>query len=59
VLSKIQPTGPFVDEWKKGLAVLSDVEQVDVSLGLSSAAMAVKDENELVGSLLQSSYPGC
>ena len=28
--------------------ILKDVEEVDISLALSSAAFAVKDENELV-----------
>ena len=43
-------TGPFADEWKKAFADISkEVEEVDISLALSSAAFAVKDENELVG----------
>jgi len=50
VLSKDTSTGPFVDEWKKVSADISDkVVEVDIASALSSAALAVKDENELVG----------
>lgn len=42
--------GPFTDEWKKTIDNVKDVEQVDISIGMSSAAMAVKDEKELVNS---------
>ena len=49
-IPKDSSTGPFADEWKKALGdILKDVEEVDISLALSSAAFAVKDENELVG----------
>jgi nucleosome binding factor SPN SPT16 subunit len=42
-------TGPFADEWKKAFGEISkDVEEVDISVALSSAAFAVKDETELV-----------
>ena len=44
-----EPTGPFVDEWKKAFGDISkDVQEVDVSAALSIAAFAVKDESELV-----------
>jgi len=46
-MSKLEVTGPFVDEWKKMFADMSkDVEEVDISPALSTA-FAVKDENEL------------
>lgn len=39
-----------MDEWKKVFEGISgDLEQVDISGALSGAALAVKDENELVG----------
>lgn len=39
-----------MDEWKKAYGDISkEVEEVDISLALSGAAFAVKDENELVG----------
>ena len=48
MISKVNPIGPFVEEWKKCLGELSgDVEEVDVSPGLSQA-LAIKDETELV-----------
>jgi len=48
-IAKDQSTGPFVDEWKKAFGDISkEVEEVDISVALSSAAFAVKDENELV-----------
>ena len=47
VISKDTSTGPFVQEWKTAFADISkDVEEIDISPALS-AAMAVKDENEL------------
>ena len=49
VILKDASTGPFIDEWKKVYAEISDkVEEVDIAPALSSAALAVKDENELV-----------
>ena len=49
VLLKDTSSGPFIDEWKKVYAEISDkVEEVDVAQAISSAALAVKDENELV-----------
>ncbi|KAI1005200.1 FACT complex subunit [Podosphaera aphanis] len=48
VLSKDTTTGPFVEEWKSSFSKNSkDVEEVDVSVAISSAALAIKDENEL------------
>lgn len=50
VIAKDASSGPFADEWKKAYGDISkDVEEVDISLALSGAAFAVKDENELVG----------
>ena len=47
-IAKDTSTGPFVDEWKSASAELSSsMEEVDISSALSSAALAVKDENEL------------
>ena len=44
-----EPTGPFVDEWKKSFGeIAKDVQEVDVSQALSVAAFAVKDGNELL-----------
>ena len=38
-----------MEEWKKAYENISkEVEEVDISLALSGAAFAVKDENELV-----------
>jgi mevalonate pyrophosphate decarboxylase len=49
VILKDASTGPFIDEWKKVYAEISDkVEEVDIAPALSSAALAVKDENEPV-----------
>ncbi|KAI9670136.1 MAG: FACT complex subunit spt16 [Caeruleum heppii] len=48
VLSKDTSAGPFVDEWKKAYGeIFKEVEEVDITLALSSAAFSVKDENEL------------
>lgn len=50
ILPKDTSSGPFIDEWKKVYGTISkDMEEVDISTALSSAALAVKDENELVG----------
>lgn len=47
VLTKEVSTGPFVTEWKAAFSEISkEVEEVDIAPALS-AAMAVKDENEL------------
>jgi nucleosome binding factor SPN SPT16 subunit len=49
VLTKDPATGPFVDEWKAAFGEIEkDVDQVDMSLALSAAALLVKDEKELV-----------
>lgn len=49
ILPKDTSNGPFIDEWKKVYSNISkDVEEVDIGPALSSAALAVKDENELV-----------
>ena len=49
MFSKGQASGPFADEWAKAFGDISkDVEEVDISNALSSGALAVKDENELV-----------
>jgi nucleosome binding factor SPN SPT16 subunit len=49
-LTKDTSSGPFVDEWKKAYGDISkSVEEVDIAAAISSAALAVKDENELVG----------
>jgi nucleosome binding factor SPN SPT16 subunit len=49
VLPKDTSSGPFIDEWKKIYSDISDkVEEVDIAPALSAAALAVKDENELV-----------
>ncbi|KAF2488992.1 SPT16-domain-containing protein [Lophium mytilinum] len=48
VMAKDNATGPFAEEWKTALEGISkDVEQVDLGLILSNAALAVKDEKEL------------
>ncbi|ROV96304.1 hypothetical protein VMCG_07648 [Cytospora schulzeri] len=48
VLSKDASKGPFVDEWKEVFAEnCKDVEEVDVTQALSSAAFSAKDEAEL------------
>ena len=49
VLPKDTSSGPFVDEWKKAYGIIAkEVEEVDITLALSAAALSVKDENELV-----------
>jgi len=41
--------GPFADEWNsKYETIAKEIEEVDISAGLSTAALAVKDEKELV-----------
>lgn len=48
-IAKDTSVGPFIDEWKKAFDEISkDVEEVDITPALSAAALAVKDENELV-----------
>lgn len=52
IIAKDTSAGPFADEWKKAYGDISkEVEEVDISLALSGAAFAVKDEIELVGPL--------
>jgi len=49
VLPKVEATGPFVEEWKKIYQNISkDVEEVDIAPAISTAALAVKDGEELV-----------
>lgn len=49
ILPKDTSNGPFIEEWKKVYGNISkDVEEVDITPALSAAALAVKDENELV-----------
>ena len=49
VLAKIQSTGPFAEEWKEAFGkIASDAEEVDVTNAISSVALSVKDERELV-----------
>ncbi|MCJ1250008.1 FACT complex subunit spt16 [Trapelia coarctata] len=48
VVAKDPSTGPFVEEWKKVYAeAAKDLEEVDITVALSAAALAAKDENEL------------
>jgi nucleosome binding factor SPN SPT16 subunit len=48
-IPKDTSAGPFADEWRAAFGEASkDVEEVDISPALSSAALSVKDENELV-----------
>ena len=50
IIAKDTSAGPFADEWKKTFGDISkEIEEIDISVALSSAAFAVKDENELVG----------
>lgn len=56
VVAKDTASGPFADEWKKAYGDISkDVEEVDIAPALSIAALAVKDEVELVGEQLNES----
>jgi nucleosome binding factor SPN SPT16 subunit len=49
VLTKDTSAGPFVEQWKKVYSEISkEVEEVDIANAISSAALAVKDEKELV-----------
>lgn len=51
-MTKDTSSGPFIDEWKKCYGQISkDVEEVDIAPAISAAALAVKDENELVSDL--------
>ena len=53
-IAKDTSTGPFADEWRKAFGDMSkEVEEVDIATAISSAALAIKDENELVRVLLQ------
>jgi nucleosome binding factor SPN SPT16 subunit len=48
-MTKDSATGPFAEEWKTALEGISkDTEQVDLGPILSNAALATKDEKELV-----------
>jgi nucleosome binding factor SPN SPT16 subunit len=52
VLAKDISSGPFIDEWKKTFSEISkDVEEVDISQAISSGALAIKDEVELVSAI--------
>lgn len=56
ILAKDTATGPFAEEWKKAYGgVAKEMEEVDISPALSIAALAVKDETELVGQMLHGS----
>ena len=49
VIAKDNAAGKFIDEWKAAYGQISkDVEEVDISVALSMAAFAIKDEHELV-----------
>ncbi|KAB8241585.1 FACT complex subunit spt16 [Aspergillus flavus] len=49
VLPKDTAAGPFAEDWKRAFAnITQDVEEVDISPALSSAAFSVKDTDELV-----------
>ncbi|KAE8348222.1 FACT complex subunit spt16 [Aspergillus coremiiformis] len=49
VLPKDTAAGPFAEEWRRSFAsIAQDVEEVDISPALSSAAFSVKDTDELV-----------
>ena len=42
-------SGAFADEWNTAWAPYKkDVEEVDITVAISAAALSVKDENELV-----------
>jgi len=48
-IPKDTSSGPFADEWRAAFGEASkELEEVDISPALSSAALSVKDENELV-----------
>jgi nucleosome binding factor SPN SPT16 subunit len=47
-IAKDTSVGPFAEEWKTTFArIASDVEEVDIAVALSAAALSAKDENEL------------
>lgn len=49
MIAKDASTGPFIDEWNKVYETASkEIEEVDIAQALSTAALSVKDENELV-----------
>ncbi|KAE8134083.1 FACT complex subunit spt16 [Aspergillus pseudotamarii] len=49
ILPKDTAAGPFAEDWKRAFAnITQDVEEVDISSALSSAAFSVKDTDELV-----------
>lgn len=51
VLPKDTTTGPFADDWKRIYSnSMGELEEVDISPALSSAALSVKDPEELVSS---------
>ena len=59
VITKDTATGPFAEEWKATMEGTSkDIEQVDLAFILSNAALAVKDEKELVRHTDQKSLQG-
>lgn len=52
-LPKDTAQGPFAEDWKRAFGDVSkEVEEVDVSLALSSAAFSVKSSEELVSRLV-------
>lgn len=56
ILAKDTAAGPFAEEWKKAYGDMAkDFEEVDITPALSIAALAVKDETELVGQKLHGS----
>jgi nucleosome binding factor SPN SPT16 subunit len=49
LLTKETPNGPFAEEWKTAYGdIAKDVEEVEVASILSNAALAIKDEKELI-----------
>ncbi|KAE8385154.1 FACT complex subunit spt16 [Aspergillus alliaceus] len=49
VLPKDTAAGPFAEDWKRAFAnITQEIEEVDISPALSSAAFSVKDTDELV-----------
>ncbi|MCJ1307261.1 FACT complex subunit spt16 [Agyrium rufum] len=47
-IAKDASTGPFVDEWNEAFKEpLKELTEVDISQGLSAAALSVQDESEL------------
>lgn len=54
VLPKDTTTGPFAEDWKQAFKDASkEVEEIDISPALSSAAFSIKDTDELVGYFLR------